>query len=78
MIRSIVFAWSGALRKRGELDGAPELCAFADKLEKATIQTIEDGVMTGDLYLISKLDNKRKVDSKTFLDEIKIRLDSLM
>ncbi|MDE5834101.1 MAG: NADP-dependent isocitrate dehydrogenase, partial [Ruminococcus sp.] len=47
-----IFAWSGALRKRGELDNTPELCEFADKLEKATIQTIENGVMTGDLYLI--------------------------
>lgn len=73
-----IFAWSGALRKRGELDGTKELCIFADKLEKATIQTIEDGIMTGDLYLISKLDSKRKVDSKTFLDEIRIRLDKLM
>lgn len=73
-----IFAWSGALRKRGELDNTPELCEFADKLEKATVQTIEDGVMTGDLYLISKLENKKKVDSKTFLDEIKIRLDKLM
>ena len=73
-----IFAWSGALRKRGELDGTNDLCIFADKLEKATIQTIEDGIMTGDLYLISKLDNKRKVDSKTFLDEIRIRLDKLM
>ena len=73
-----IFAWSGALRKRGELDGTQELCIFADKLEKASIETIEDGIMTGDLYLISKLDNKRKVDSKTFLDEIKIRLEKLM
>ncbi len=73
-----IFAWSGALRKRGELDSTPELCQFADKLEKATVQTIEDGVMTGDLYLISKLENKKKVDSKTFLDEIKTRLDKLM
>lgn len=73
-----IFAWSGALRKRGELDNTPELCEFADKLEKATIQTIEEGVMTGDLYLISKLANKKKVDSKTFLDEIKTRLDKLM
>lgn len=73
-----IFAWSGALRKRGELDSTPKLCEFADKLEKATIQTIEDGVMTGDLYLISKLENKKKVDSKTFLDEIKTRLDKLM
>lgn len=73
-----IFAWSGALRKRGELDSIPELCEFADKLEKATISTIEDGVMTGDLYLISKLDNKRKVDSKTFLEEINVRLAKLM
>ena len=65
-----IFAWSGALRKRGELDSNPELCEFADKLEKATIQTIEEGVMTGDLYMLSKLENKKKVDSKTFLEEI--------
>ena len=70
--------WSGALRKRGELDGNNELMAFADKLEKATIQTIEDGVMTGDLYLLSSLENKKKVDSKTFLEEINNRLSVLM
>lgn len=73
-----IFAWSGALRKRGELDGNPELMDFADKLEKATIGTIEDGVMTGDLYMLSKLENKKKVDSKTFLEEINNRLSSLM
>ncbi|MCC8135656.1 MAG: NADP-dependent isocitrate dehydrogenase [Ruminococcus sp.] len=73
-----IFAWSGALRKRGELDDTPELCEFADKLEKATIQTIEEGVMTGDLYLISKLENKVKVDSKTFLEEINKRLAELV
>ncbi len=73
-----IFAWSGALRKRGELDGLSDLTDFADKLEKATIQTIEDGVMTGDLYLLSSLENKRKVDSETFLKEIGARLDSLM
>ncbi len=73
-----IFAWSGALRKRGELDGLDDLTDFADKLEKATIQTIEDGVMTGDLYLLSSLENKRKVDSETFLKEIGARLDSLM
>ena len=65
-----IFAWSGALRKRGELDGSSELTEFADKLERATIQTIEDGVMTGDLYMLSKLENKKKVDSRTFLEEI--------
>ena len=73
-----IFAWSGALRKRGELDGNNELMAFADKLEKATIQTMEDGVMTGDLYLLSSLENKKKVDSKTFLEEINNRLSVLM
>ena len=73
-----IFAWSGALRKRGELDSNNELMAFADKLEKATIQTIEDGVMTGDLYLLSSLENKKKVDSKTFLEEINNRLSVLM
>ena len=73
-----IFAWSGALRKRGELDGNNELMDFADKLEKATIQTIEDGVMTGDLYLLSSLENKQKVDSKTFLEEINNRLSVLM
>ncbi len=73
-----IFAWSGALRKRGELDGNNELMAFADKLEKATIQTIEEGVMTGDLYLLSSLENKKKVNSKEFLEEINNRLSALM
>jgi len=73
-----IFAWSGALRKRGELDNTPELCDFADKLEKATIQTIEDGVMTGDLYLLSSLENKKKVNSREFLIEINNRLAELM
>ena len=73
-----IFAWSGALRKRGELDSNPELCEFADKLEKATIQTIEEGVMTGDLYMLSKLEKKKKVDSKTFLEEINKRLEALV
>ena len=69
-----IFAWSGALRKRGELDNLPELSAFADKLEKATIDTIESGVMTGDLYLLSSLENKRKVNTEEFLDEVGARL----
>ena len=73
-----IFAWSGALRKRGELDDTPDLVDFANKLEQATIQTIEDGVMTGDLYLLSSLENKKKVDSETFLKEIGKRLDVLV
>ena len=73
-----LFAWTGALRKRGELDGLDELMAFADKLEKATIQTIEEGVMTGDLYLLSSLENKKKVDTETFLKEVAVRLEKLL
>ncbi len=73
-----LFAWTGALRKRGELDELPELVNFADKLEAATIKTIEDGVMTGDLYLLSKLENKRKVDTETFLVEVNERLKEML
>ncbi len=62
-----LFAWTGALRKRGELDGTPELSDFADKLEKATIETIESGIMTGDLALLSTLENKKKVSTEEFL-----------
>ncbi len=69
-----IFAWSGALRKRGELDGNEELMAFADRLEAATIKTIEDGVMTGDLYALSKLENKTKVDTEAFLRAVAQRL----
>jgi len=72
-----IFAWSGALRKRGELDSIPELCKYADNLEKATIQTIEDGVMTGDLYLLSTLENKTKVSTEQFLREVANRLAAM-
>ncbi len=73
-----LFAWTGALRKRGELDGNKELSDFADKLKKATIKTIEDGVMTGDLYVLSNLDNKRKVNTEDFLLEINNRLKATL
>lgn len=73
-----LFAWTGALRKRGELDGNKDLSDFADKLEKATIKTIEDGVMTGDLYVLSNLDNKRKVNTEDFLLEINNRLKATL
>ncbi len=69
-----LFAWTGALRKRGELDNTPDLCEFADKLEKATIKTIEDGIMTGDLAALSSIENKQTVDTETFLLEINKRL----
>lgn len=73
-----IFAWSGALRKRGELDDIPELTSYADKLEKATIDTIESGVMTGDMAALSKLENKRSVYSEEFLGAIAERLEKLM
>ena len=73
-----LFAWTGALRKRGELDNIPELCNFADKLEKATLATIEDGIMTGDLALLSSLENKTKVDTETFLVEVNKRLSAML
>ncbi len=69
-----IFAWTGALRKRGELDGNADLMAFADRLESATIRTIEDGIMTGDLYLLSNLENKKKVNTKDFLTAIAERI----
>lgn len=72
-----LFAWTGALNKRGELDGNSELCDFAKKLEKATIQTIEEGVMTGDLYALSTLSDKQKVNTEEFLKQVKLRLDVL-
>ena len=73
-----LFAWTGALRKRGELDNTPDLVKFADNLEKATIQTIEDGVMTGDLYLLSTLENKKKVNTEEFLVEVNERLKKMI
>ena len=72
-----IFAWTGALRKRGELDGITALCEFADNLEKATIGTIESGIMTGDLYLLSTLPDKKKVNTESFLDAVNERLSSV-
>ena len=65
-----IFAWSGALRKRGELDALPDLIDFANRLEKATIDTIESGKMTGDLGSISTLDNIKVLNSEEFIHEI--------
>lgn len=72
-----IFAWTGALRKRGELDGLNQLCEFAGKLENAVLKTISDGIMTGDLTSISVLENKRTVDSETFLHAIRTRFDGV-
>ena len=69
-----IFAWSGALRKRSELDHLPDLMAFADKLEKATIDTIESGVMTKDLALLWEGTPAQAVNSRTFLEAIASRM----
>ena len=73
-----IFAWTGALRKRGELDGNQELSDFADKLEAATIRTIESGKMTGDLALICDLPNKKKLSTLDFIKAVRETLDSMM
>ncbi len=73
-----IFAWSGALKKRAELDGINDLADFADKLEKATLETIESGIMTKDLVQLSTLPEKRPVDSMEFLDAIAERLAGMM
>ena len=71
-----IFAWSGALRKRGELDGNKELQIFADKLEKACIDTIESGEMTKDLALITSIDNPKVLNSFDFIKAIRTRLEA--
>lgn len=70
-----IFAWSGALRKRGELDNIPELIEFADNLEKATIGTIESGKMTKDLALITTLEDVAVLNSEDFIKEIRNTLE---
>ena len=73
-----IFAWTGALNKRGELDNLPELCDFAKKLEKATIDTIESGHMTKDLALMTKLDNVTVETSESFIKAIRANLEAML
>ncbi len=73
-----IFAWSGALRKRGELDGIPELQEFADKLEKATLGTIESGKMTKDLALITSLEDVTVLNSQDFIKAIRENLEAML
>jgi isocitrate dehydrogenase len=73
-----IFAWTGALRKRGELDGLKDLINFANQLEAASLQTIESGIMTKDLALISELPNKQTVSTERFLMEVKKTLDGML
>ncbi len=72
-----IFAWTGALRKRGELDGNAALCEFADKMEKATLQTIEEGKMTKDLALITSLENVTVLNSEGFIKAIRETFDKM-
>ncbi len=71
-----IFAWTGALRKRGELDNIPELKTFADKLEGATLGTIESGKMTKDLALITSLDNVTVLNSGDFIKAVRETLEA--
>ncbi|MGN0153461.1 MAG: NADP-dependent isocitrate dehydrogenase [Lachnospiraceae bacterium] len=71
-----IFAWTGALRKRGELDNIPELMTFADKLEAATLGTIESGKMTKDLALITTIENPTVLNSENFIKEIRKTLEA--
>ena len=73
-----IFAWTGALRKRGELDNSPELMAFADKLEKATIDTIENGTMTKDLALITTMKDVTVANSEEFIKAIRKTLEAAL
>ena len=71
-----IFAWTGALAKRGELDGTPELVDFAKRLERATVKTIEDGRMTGDLARITTLENPTKLNTRDFILAIRDELEA--
>ncbi|MBQ8913159.1 MAG: NADP-dependent isocitrate dehydrogenase, partial [Lachnospiraceae bacterium] len=73
-----IYAWTGALRKRGELDNIPELMAFADKLEEATIKTIESGEMTKDLALITSLTDVKVLNSEEFIKAIRRNLEEIL
>lgn len=73
-----IFAWTGALRKRGELDGIAQLSEFADKLEKASLQTIENGKMTKDLALITVMENPITLNSLEFIQEIRKTLEQIL
>lgn len=73
-----IFAWTGALRKRGELDNIPELMAFADKLEKATLSTIESGKMTKDLALITSMKDVMVLNSEGFIKAVRESLEAML
>ena len=71
-----IFAWTGALRKRGEMDGIKELMDFADRLENASIRTIESGTLTGDLAILADNAKKKIVSTEDFLKAVRANLES--
>jgi isocitrate dehydrogenase len=72
---ALIFAWTGCLKKRGDLDKTPEVVEFAKKLEKAALETVEGGIMTGDLMLVATPDPKnRQVYTEEFITEVAKRL----
>jgi isocitrate dehydrogenase len=76
---ALIFAWTGGLRKRGELDGTPDVVEFASKLEKAALATVEEGTMTGDLLaLADKKESNRKVNTEEFIDAIAANLKKIV
>jgi isocitrate dehydrogenase len=76
---ALIFAWSGAIRKRGEMDGTPDVVAFGELLEKAAIKTVESGIMTGDLIGLAKASKaNRKVNTEAFIDAIAVNLKQRM
>jgi len=67
---ALIFAWTGALRKRGELDGTPDVIAFADAVEKASLATVEEGVVTGDLAKLANPPAKNVCNTEEFIQAI--------
>jgi isocitrate dehydrogenase len=75
---ALIYAWTGALKKRGELDNLPQLCAFAEKLETTIVETIQDGYMTGDLAAICNPPAKKILDSTQFIDTLAQKLKEIL
>jgi isocitrate dehydrogenase len=72
---ALIFAWTGCLKKRGTLDKTPEVVEFAEKLEEAALETVESGILTGDLMVVATPDSRnRQVYTEEFIDEVAKRL----
>jgi isocitrate dehydrogenase len=78
-LMALIFAWTGALRTRGELDGTPDVSAFAERMELYAIETVESGTMTGDLLQVAEKNPAyRKVNTETFIDAIAANLNRMV